>query len=84
MCVFCDMFGNPEIEGGLWYLNPVNYGRQLYRRRRPGTGFGQYGRGYRGASVTEDPFEVRNDKPERIPELVEKWWANLEKPDQHR
>ena len=32
MCEYCNMYG----DGTLWYLNPRNYGRQLYRRRRPG------------------------------------------------
>lgn len=32
MCVFCDKYG----DGTLWYLNPRNYGRQLYRRTMPG------------------------------------------------
>ena len=32
MCVFCELYG----EGGVWYLNPKNYGRQLYRRTLPG------------------------------------------------
>lgn len=32
MCEYCDKFG----DGGLWYLNPKNYGRQLYRRKLPG------------------------------------------------
>ena len=79
MCVFCEEYGDPEIEGGLWYLNPRNYGRQLYRRRPPGTSFSEYGRAYRGVQVTEDPLEIRNEAPERIPDLVTKWWANLGK-----
>jgi len=79
VCVFCEKFGDPEIGEGLWYLNPKNYGRQLYRRRRPGAGFGEYGRAYRGTPVTEDPFEVRNEAPEKVPELVATWWSNLEK-----
>jgi len=32
MCWICDKFG----DGGLWYLNPKNYARNLYRRRKPG------------------------------------------------
>jgi NAD-dependent dihydropyrimidine dehydrogenase PreA subunit len=32
MCEYCGIYG----EGTLWYLNPRNYGRQLYRRARPG------------------------------------------------
>ncbi len=79
MCLLCQKYGDPAIGEGRWYLNPKNYGRQMYRRRRPGSGVSEFGRGYRGAVVTEDPFDVRNDNPERIPELVEKWWTNLDK-----
>jgi hypothetical protein len=32
MCEYCEKYG----DGTLWYLNPKNYGRQLYGRRRPG------------------------------------------------
>ncbi len=32
MCEYCEKFG----EGTIWYLNPQNHGRQLYRRPRPG------------------------------------------------
>ena len=79
MCVFCGKFGDPEVKGGLWYLNPKNYGRNLYRRRKPGSEFSEYGRAYRGEPVPEDPFEVRNKTPEKVLEMVEKWWTNLDK-----
>ena len=32
MCEYCETYG----DGTLWYLNPRNHGRQLYRRPRPG------------------------------------------------
>ena len=35
MCYLCDQFG----EGGLWYLNPANYARNMYKLRMPGEGF---------------------------------------------
>jgi Pyruvate/2-oxoacid:ferredoxin oxidoreductase delta subunit len=31
MCEYCEKYG----DGGIWYLNPKNYGRQLYRRKMP-------------------------------------------------
>jgi NAD-dependent dihydropyrimidine dehydrogenase PreA subunit len=39
MCWLCDEFGDPEYEGGLWYLNPKNYARNMYKLRAPGEGF---------------------------------------------
>ncbi|MBI4304105.1 MAG: 4Fe-4S binding protein [Chloroflexi bacterium] len=79
MCVFCKKYGDPEVEGGLWYLNPKNYGRQLYRRRAAGAAFSEYGRAYRGTAVIEDPFKVRTETPEKVPEMVKTWWDNLDK-----
>jgi len=32
MCQYCEQYG----DGGIWYLNPKNFGRQLYRRKMPG------------------------------------------------
>ena len=32
MCEYCEKFG----DGTKWYLNPKNYGRQLYRRPKKG------------------------------------------------
>ncbi len=34
MCYLCEKYG----EGGLWYLNPKNYGRSMYRLRATGEG----------------------------------------------
>ena len=39
MCWMCDEFGDPEHGGGLWYLNPKNYARNMYKLRAPGEGF---------------------------------------------
>ena len=36
MCEMCEMYGDPKYGGGRWYLNPKNYGRQLYTVHRPG------------------------------------------------
>jgi NAD-dependent dihydropyrimidine dehydrogenase PreA subunit len=35
----CGEFGDPEHENGLWYLNPKNYARNMYKLRAPGEGF---------------------------------------------
>ncbi len=79
MCLLCQRFGDPNEGRGLWYLNPKSFGRQLYRRRRPGSGTSEFGRGYRGVAVVEDPFDVRNNEPDRIPKMVEQWWSNVDK-----
>ena len=35
MCHYCDEYG----DGGIWYLNPKNYARNMYKLRAPGAGF---------------------------------------------
>ena len=39
MCYLCDEYGDPEVGGGVWYLNPPNYARNMYKLRLPGEGF---------------------------------------------
>ncbi|UCB43170.1 MAG: 4Fe-4S binding protein [Dehalococcoidales bacterium] len=39
MCWMCNEFGDPEHGNGLWYLNPKNYARNMYKLRAPGEGF---------------------------------------------
>jgi len=39
MCWMCDQFGDPEYGNGVWYLNPRNYARNMYKLRAPGEGF---------------------------------------------
>jgi NAD-dependent dihydropyrimidine dehydrogenase PreA subunit len=39
MCWLCDQFGDPEYGNGIWYLNPRNYARNMYKLRAPGEGF---------------------------------------------
>ena len=38
MCFYCDVYGDPQYGNGLWYLNPKNHSRQMYKLRRPGEG----------------------------------------------
>jgi len=35
----CEQFGDPEYGDGVWYLNPRNYARNMYKMRAPGAGF---------------------------------------------
>jgi len=39
MCWLCDQFGDAEHGDGVWYLNPWNYARNMYKLRAPGEGF---------------------------------------------
>ena len=39
MCWLCDEFGDTQYGNGLWYLNPINYARNMYKVRLPGEGF---------------------------------------------
>jgi len=39
MCWLCDQFGDQEHGNGVWYLNPRNYARNMYKLRAPGEGF---------------------------------------------
>jgi len=36
MCWMCEQFGDPKHGSGLWYLNPKNYARNMYKLRAPG------------------------------------------------
>jgi NAD-dependent dihydropyrimidine dehydrogenase PreA subunit len=38
MCWLCDEFGDPQYGNGIWYLNPKNYARNMYKLRLPGEG----------------------------------------------
>jgi len=39
MCFLCEQFGDHHYGQGLWYLNPKNYARNMYKLRAPGEGF---------------------------------------------
>lgn len=39
MCWLCDEFGDTQYGNGLWYLNPINYARNMYKVRLPGDRF---------------------------------------------
>jgi NAD-dependent dihydropyrimidine dehydrogenase PreA subunit len=38
MCWLCDEYGDPQYGNGIWYLNPKNYARNMYKLRLPGEG----------------------------------------------
>ena len=39
MCWMCDEFGDQQHGDGIWYLNPWNYARNMYKLRVPGEEF---------------------------------------------
>ena len=61
MCWLCDHYGDPDHGNGLWYLNPRNYARNMYKLRAPGEGF-------RGAEA--DPEAAQLDSMSRMVEAV--------------
>ncbi len=36
MCELCKDYGDPGVADGVWYLNPKNYARSMYKLRMPG------------------------------------------------
>ena len=73
MCEYCEKFG----DGTLWYLNPKNYGRQLYRA--PTTGYVPDAISWRRDrdKLWHDYFEAAADMED--PEKVEKLRLELDK-----
>ena len=67
MCYLCDEYGDPKVGGGLWYLNPKNYARQMYTLRAPG---GE-ARSARGAETSGD-IEQRTKGIADLLEAMEK------------
>ena len=43
MCWVCDLYGDPEIEDGRWFLNPENHSRHMYKIKRPDHKAAAYG-----------------------------------------
>ena len=68
MCFVCEMAG----DGRRWYLNPKNYGRQMYKVRKPGEGFSDFGTDpeSQGGNLTRKLIEAFNDDPEEAPDLI--------------
>ena len=68
MCRLCDLYG----DGGVWYMNPANYSRQLYRLRRPGET--PKGPEENPERITEakvqEAIQTKMEEPERWEELL--------------
>jgi NAD-dependent dihydropyrimidine dehydrogenase PreA subunit len=65
MCHLCDEYGDPEYGGGVWYLNPKNYARNMYKLRLPGEGF-------KGAEAGLETGERTGPTIEDVLEAIEK------------
>jgi Pyruvate/2-oxoacid:ferredoxin oxidoreductase delta subunit len=68
MCEYCEKYG----DGTYWYLNPQNYGRQLYGRRRPGYVPDAISYRKERDQLWAEYFEAVADESEKTEELKEK------------
>lgn len=59
MCWLCHEYGDARYGNGLWYLNPRNYARNMYKLRAPGEGM-------KGAEADPEAAELG-----RIQQMVE-------------
>jgi NAD-dependent dihydropyrimidine dehydrogenase PreA subunit len=78
MCWICDAYGDPEYGNGLWYLNPRNHSRQMYKLRKPDERVKTYGEDpeAEGGRRLEEMMEMRFEDPKRFAQLVEETNAN--------
>ncbi len=60
MCYLCEEYGDPAVGGGLWYFNPKNYARNMYKLRLPGEGF-------KGARIRTETEEQAGGGPDAGP-----------------
>ena len=63
MCYLCEQYGDPEFGGGLWYLNPKNYARNMYKLRMPAERL-------KGADSKVETG-VQSGWMDRLPELID-------------
>ena len=78
MCWVCDAYGDPKYGNGLWYLNPRNHSRQMYKLRKPSEKVKVYGEDpeAQGGRRLEEMMQVRFEDPKRFAQLVEETNAN--------
>jgi len=63
MCYLCDEYGDPNVGNGLWYLNPLNHARNMYKLRMPGGAV---------ATTGTSELEERAGDIEELLQLIEK------------
>ncbi len=70
MCWLCEEYGDPEYGGSIWYLNPKNYARNMYKLRLPGEEFKGVGAsietGIRGGPTDTDLGEALEKGPKEF------------------
>lgn len=78
MCWVCDAYGDPKYGNGLWYLNPRNHSRQMYKLRKPADKAKAFGEDpeTQGSRRLEQIMEVRFEDPKRFAQMVEDTNAN--------
>jgi len=72
MCFLCEQYGNPEYGNGIWYLNPYNYLRNMYKLRAPGDQ-------YKGPEVDLETGERAGPTTEDLINAIEKSWQDYDK-----
>lgn len=72
MCWICDLYGDPEIEDGRWFLNPENHSRHMYKIKRPDQKAQAYGTDPEAESgkLVADIMAKRLEDPEEFKRQV--------------
>ena len=71
MCLLCEQYGDPEYGNGVWYLNPRNFSRNMYKLRAPGEG-------HKGAEVDLETGERAGPTTEDLIDAIEKGWQDYD------
>lgn len=80
MCFYCELWG----EGGVWFLNPRNYSRQMYSVRPPGQMPRQVAGGAtRGAGTTETQADLERALVDSLEEGAEAYKTALKRLKDH-
>ena len=72
MCWVCDAYGDSKYGNGLWYLNPKNHSRQMYKVRKPSDKSRAFGEDpeSQGSRRIDEIMETRFENPKKFAEMV--------------
>ncbi len=59
MCDLCKQYGSQEHGDGVWYLNPYNYARNMYKLRAPGVA-------HQGVEASPETATSLSEPPKRV------------------